>query len=369
MTQPTSYRIVALPGDGIGPEVTDAALHVLQAVADAAGFTLEIDEHLIGGAALDATGEPLPMATRMACRGADAVLLGAVGGPKWDDATGDQRPEAGLLDLRKLLGAYANLRPVTVHPTLAEASPLRPEDVRNTDLLIVRELTGGIYFGTPREQTPTAAFNTMRYTRDEVARIARVAFERAKRRDGRVTSVDKANVLDVSRLWREVVTELHADEFPDIELNHLYVDNAAMQLTRAPRQFDVILTGNLFGDILSDLAATLPGSLGLLPSASVGGKVGLFEPVHGSAPDIAGQDVANPIGAILSGALLLDELGETRAATTVRGSVSTAFDAGLRTKDLWRYGQERVSTSVLGKRIAAHAAQTLHKETKNVSSS
>lgn len=362
MNRPVSYRIVALPGDGIGPEVTKVALHVMQAVADASGFELDIDERPVGGAAIDASGEPLPMATRMACRGAEAVFLGAVGGPTWDDATGDQRPEAGLLALRKLLSVYANLRPVTVHPTLAEESPLRPEHVRNTDLLIVRELTGGIYFGTPREHRDDAACNTMRYTREEIARLARIAFERAERRQGRVTSVDKANVLEVSRLWRDVVTEVHAAEFPHIDLNHLYVDNAAMQLTRDPRQFDVILTANLFGDILSDLAATLPGSLGLLPSASIGGEVGLFEPVHGSAPDLAGKDVANPIGAILSGALLLEELGETQAARTIRNSVSTALDAGLRTKDLWRYGQERVGTVVLGKRIAAHAAQTLRKE-------
>jgi 3-isopropylmalate dehydrogenase len=359
MSHPSTHRIAWLPGDGIGRDVTQAALDVMRAVTDAVDITLTIDEHLVGGAALDATSDPLPPATREACTAADAVFLGAVGGPKWDANTGDQRPEAGLLALRALLGAYANLRPVTVPAALADASPLRRERVANTDVLIVRELTGGIYFGEPSERSEHDAHNTMRYSTDEVERIARVAFEQARRRQGRVTSVDKANVLTVSQLWREVVTDLHQADYADVELNHLYVDNAAMQLVRDPTQFDVVLTGNLFGDILSDLAATFPGSLGLLPSASIGGDVGLFEPVHGSAPDIAGQNIANPIAAILSGAMLLDELGEAQAASAIRAGVQGALDGGARTADLWRDGQERVSTGEMSERVAAHALRSL----------
>jgi 3-isopropylmalate dehydrogenase len=359
MNQPQTYRIAWLPGDGIGRDVTRAALDVMEAVADAIGFALTVEEHLAGGAALDATGDPLPSTTREACTAADAVFLGAVGGPKWDANTGDQRPEAGLLALRKLLGTYANLRPVTVPAALADASPLRPDRVANTDVLIVRELTGGIYFGEPSGRSEHDAHNTMRYTTDEVARIAHVAFQQAQRRDGRVTSVDKANVLTVSQLWRDVVTDVHRTDYPDIELSHLYVDNAAMQLVRDPTQFDVVLTGNLFGDILSDLAATFPGSLGLLPSASLGGAVGLFEPVHGSAPDIAGQNIANPIAAILSGAMLLDELGEPQAAAAIRKGVRGALDEGARTADLWTEGQQRASTTEMTERIMTQTLNAL----------
>ncbi len=360
MSQPSTYHIAWLPGDGIGRDVTQTALEVMRAVADAAGFTLTVDEHLVGGAALDATGAPLPPDARTACTTADAVFLGAVGGPKWDTHTGDQRPEAGLLALRTLLGTYANLRPVTVPAALANASPLRRDVVANTDVLIVRELTGGIYFGEPSGRIGhNGAHNTMRYSTGEVERIAHVAFQHAQRRGGRVTSVDKANVLAVSQLWRDVVTGLHQAEYPDVELNHLYVDNAAMQLVRDPTQFDVVLTGNLFGDILSDLAATFPGSLGLLPSASIGGDVGLFEPVHGSAPDIAGQNVANPIAAILSGALLLDELGASQAASAIRTGVQGALDDGARTADLARDGQQHVSTAEMGDHITAHALRAV----------
>ena len=359
MSQKQTYHIAWLPGDGIGPDVTRAALDIMHAVGGATGFALTVDEHLAGGVALDATGDPLPEATREACTAADAVFLGAVGGPKWDDNTGDQRPEAGLLALRKLLGAYANLRPVTVPAALAAASPLRPDRVADTDVLIVRELTGGIYFGEPCGRSDYDAHNTMRYSTDEVERIAHVAFQQARRRGGRVTSVDKANVLTVSQLWRDVVTDLHHAEYADVELNHLYVDNAAMQLVRDPTQFDVVLTGNLFGDILSDLAATFPGSLGLLPSASIGGEVGLFEPVHGSAPDIAGQNIANPIAAILSGAMLLDELGEAQAAAAMRSGVHNALDDGARTADLWTEGTQRVSTTEMGEHIAEKALSYL----------
>ena len=351
------YNIAWLPGDGIGPEVTREALRVLEAVASTHGFSITAEEHLAGGAAIDATGSPLPDETRTACQDSDAVLLGAVGGPKWDDLTGDQRPESGLLALRKALAVYANLRPVTVPESLADASPLRPDRVADTDILFVRELTGGIYFGEPEGPTDDGVVSTMFYSEAEVERIAHIAFQRAQRRGGHVTSVDKANVLEVSQLWRSVVKEVKAEHYPDVELRHLYVDNAAMQVVKDPRQFDVVLTGNLFGDILSDLAAALPGSLGLLPSASVGGDVGLFEPVHGSAPDIAGEDLANPIAAILSGALLLDEVGEPDAATAVRRAVDATLDDGLRTGDLAGPGNDAASTTEFGRHVADRATE------------
>lgn len=362
MREMKTYRVVVLPGDGIGPEVTTEALRVLEAAGAAFGFTLTTEEHPVGGAAIDAHGVPLTEETLNSCREADAVLLGAVGGPKWDHLTGPTRPESGLLRLRKGLGVYANLRPVSVPSSLAASSPLKTDRVAGTDVLIVRELTGGIYFSVPRgvdshvwKRTGT---NTMRYSEGEVKRIAQVAFKWAETRSGRVTSVDKANVLEVSQLWREVVNQVHEDEFSHLELDHLYVDNAAMQLVRDPKQFDVVVTGNLFGDILSDLAATLPGTLGLLPSASVGGRVGLFEPVHGSAPDIAGQGKANPLAAILSGAMLLDEVGEREAAHAVREGVSTVLDAGYRTGDMWVEGCELVSTSELGAHVATEVTTT-----------
>lgn len=352
-----TYHIALLPGDGIGPEVIAEAMRVLEAVAAEHDFRLRFTEHSVGGAALDACNDPLPDSTLDACHAVDAVLMGAVGGPQWDHFTGNQRPESGLLRLRKALGVFANLRPVAVSEALADASPLRTEWVAGTDVLIVRELTGGIYFGEPRGIENNAAGrigrNTMVYAEDEIRRIARVAFQWATKRSGRVTSVDKANVLDVSRLWREVVAEVHNAEFPGIDLTHLYVDNAAMQLVRDPRQFDVIVTGNLFGDILSDLAATLPGSLGVLPSASVGGPVGLFEPVHGSAPDIAGQGKANPVAAILSAAMLLDEIGEAEAAASIRHGVDAALATGWRTADLWRDGYQQASTSDFGEAVVA----------------
>ncbi|WP_420456303.1 3-isopropylmalate dehydrogenase [Rubrivirga sp.] len=331
---PTTYTLALLPGDGIGPEVTAEAERVLDAAAEALGFEITTSEHPVGGAGIDAAGDPLPRATLDACLDADAVFLGAVGGPDWDAVAPDLRPERGLLRLRARLGAFANLRPVAVSDALAERSPLRPERVAGTDLLIVRELTGGIYFGLPRERTATEAYDTMRYTVLEVERIARVAFEWARKRGGRVTSVDKANVLASSALWRDVVARVGADEFPDVALEHLYVDHAAMEVVCDPRRFDVVVTGNLFGDVLSDLAATLPGTLGLLPSASLGGRTGLFEPVHGSAPDLAGRDAANPLAAILSAAMLLDSLGEADAATAVRQSVDAVVADGPHTADL-----------------------------------
>ncbi len=352
MSHTRTYRIAVLPGDGVGPEVTREAVRVLERAAERFGFAVETEAHPVGGVALEAFGDPLPPGTQDACRAADAVLLGAVGGPAWDGAPPGRRPEDGLLRLRRLLGAFANLRPVRVPASLAGASPLRPERVAGVDLVIVRELTGGVYFGEPRglEAGPEGrtAVNTMRYGEAEIARIAATAFDLAARRRGRVTSVDKANVLEVSRLWREVVADVHRTRFPDLELDHLYVDNAAMQLVRDPRRFDVVLTANLFGDVLSDLAATLPGSLGLLPSAGIGGPVGLFEPVHGSAPDLAGTGRANPLGAILSGAMLLETLGEVAAAAAVRRAVDAALSDGLRTPDLARAGDTRVGVAEMG---------------------
>ncbi len=354
-----TYSIVLLPGDGIGPEVTQEAVATLDAVAAAHDFQFKYTEEPVGGAALDAHNDPLPDAVLEQCLQANAVLLGAVGGAKWDHLTGALRPESGLLKLRKALGAFANLRPVMVPDALAEASPLRAKAVRGTDLLVVRELTGGIYFGEPRarETLPDgreSAYNTMIYQTDEIERVARVAFDWAGKRHRRVTSVDKANVLVVSQLWRDTVQKVHDQAFADIDLEHMYVDNAAMQLVLNPRQFDVIVTGNLFGDILSDAAATLGGSLGLLPSASVGGPVGLFEPVHGSAPDIAGQGKANPVAAILSAAMLLDFLDEPQAAQAIRHGVDAALDAGARTADLCRSGHRRVSTQEMGEEIRRH---------------
>jgi 3-isopropylmalate dehydrogenase len=363
--QKRNYSIVLLPGDGIGPEVTQAAVAALDQSGALAGFSLSYTTLPVGGEAIDRHQDPLPDFVLEQCQAADAVLLGAVGGPKWDALTGALRPESGLLKLRKALGAFANLRPVAVPDALADASPLRAETVRGTDLLVVRELTGGIYFGEPRGREPEGdgekAYNTMIYSTHEIDRVARVAFDWAGKRRRQVTSVDKANVLVVSQLWRDTVQALHAAEFSDMELQHLYIDNAAMQLVLNPRQFDVIVTGNLFGDILSDAAATLGGSLGLLPSASLGGPVGLFEPVHGSAPDIAGQGKANPVAAILSAGMLLDFLNEGKAAEALRHGVQAALDAGARTADLCRAGHRRVSTTEMSEEIQRGIADYLNR--------
>ena len=357
-----NYTIALLPGDGIGPEVAAVTADLLTKIADRSGFSIAYTEHDMGGVAIDNHENPLPDSTLEACLASDAVLLGAVGGPKWDHHTGDMRPESGLLKLRKELGVYANLRPVSVPESLASASPLRLEAVQGTDLFVVRELTGGLYFGEPKGREgsgPTErAWNTMVYSAEEIDRVARIAFDWARKRRSKVTSVDKANVLVVSQLWRDVVNEVHKD-YADVELSHMYVDNAAMQLILNPGQFDVIVTGNIFGDILSDAAATLGGSLGLLPSASVGGKVGLFEPVHGSAPDIAGQGKANPIACLLSGAMLLDYIGEPEGAEAIRKGVVAALDAGHRTADLHREGMQLASTSDLSKVVADQALALL----------
>jgi 3-isopropylmalate dehydrogenase len=326
-------RVILLPGDGIGPEITRPAVEVLEAVAPG---RFEYEEHLFGGASIDAHGTALTDETLAACRGADAVLLAAVGGPKWDTTDPHQpRPEQGLLGLRKGLGLFANLRPVKPLPALYDASPLKREIIEGTDMLVVRELTGGIYFGE-KTRTADSASDACVYTREEIVRIARVAFGAAR---SRVTSVDKANVLETSRLWREVIREVHAAEFPNIELEHLLVDNAAMKLVSAPRHFEVIVTENMFGDILSDESAMLTGSLGMLPSASLGNTdpptPGVFEPVHGSAPDIAGQGIANPLAMFLSAAMMLRHgFALENEATAVESAVDRALSEGLRTPDL-----------------------------------
>ncbi len=348
----TRFSLAVLPGDGIGPEVTAEALKVLRAAADLFGYRLDIEEYAVGAAGVAESGDSLPERTRSAVTQADAVLLGAVGHPDLAVAEGKRRPEAGLLALRKLLGAYANLRPVTVHPSLLHASPLRPERLAGVDLLIVRELTGGLYYGEPRGRDRDSAVNTLRYTVPEIERVARVGFRAAAERRGRLTSVDKANVLEVSQLWRETVTRIGEAEFPEVTLEHLYVDFAAMRLVADPARIDVLLTENLFGDILSDEAAVLTGSLGLLPSASLGEGPGLFEPVHGSAPDIAGRGVANPIGAIASVSMLLRYgLARPEAAAVVDQAVAAVLAAGARTADLARQGESTMSTTEIGDEV------------------
>ncbi|MBX3140064.1 MAG: 3-isopropylmalate dehydrogenase [Trueperaceae bacterium] len=325
-----SYRIAVLPGDFIGPEVIDATLETLEALAPRHGLAFEFERLPFGGNAIESHGEPLPQVTRGATARSDAVLMGSAGGPvgdhPWNRLPREKRVESGILALRKHLQVFANLRPVRVFPGLERLSPLREERARGTDLLIIRELTGGIYFGKPSFVEADRGVSTMVYERYEVERIARVAFETARLRRGRVTNVDKANVLDVSQFWRDVVVDLHRREFSDVELDHLYIDNAAMQVVRDPRAFDVLVMGNLFGDILSDLAAVIPGSLGVLPSASLGGSVGLYEPVHGSAPDIAGKGIANPVGTMLSAAMLLRHgLNEAGAADALESAVQAAL--------------------------------------------
>ncbi|NJK34786.1 MAG: 3-isopropylmalate dehydrogenase [Oscillatoriales cyanobacterium SM2_2_1] len=357
---PRSYRIAVLPGDGIGPEIMQVTRAVLEAIAPKFQLDFTFVEGLAGGAAIDATGDPLPAATLDLCRHSDAVLLAAVGGEQWDSLPARQRPEQALLGLRAGLGLFANLRPAQILPQLVDASTLKPEVVEGVDLLVVRELTGGIYFGQPKgifsgEAGQRRGVNTMAYTEPEIDRIARVAFEAAQHRRGQVCSVDKANVLEVSQLWRERVLAI-APQYPDVTLTHLYVDNAAMQMIRNPKQFDVILTGNLFGDILSDIAAMLTGSIGMLPSASLGapGSVGLFEPVHGSAPDIAGKDLANPLAQVLSAAMMLRYgLQEPAAATAIETAVLRVLALGKRTGDIWSAGCDRVGCQAMGEALLA----------------
>ena len=350
-------RIALLPGDGIGPDVVAAAVRVLRKVLQDEGAQVEFSHHPIGGAALDQTGVPFPDETKAAVQSADAVLLGAVGGPRWDAGPGHLRPEAGLLALRRALGAFANLRPVRAHPRLAAASPLRPDVAAGVDVLIVRELTGGLYFGE-RERGTLAdgerfARDTMYYTEHEIRRVVERAFAAARLRRKRLTSVDKANVLDNSRLWREIVDEMKAG-YPDVAVEHGLVDSCAMHLVTRPQAFDVIVTENLFGDILSDEAAVLAGSIGMLPSASLGAGAGLYEPIHGAAPDIAGKGVANPLGAILSAALMLRySFGMEAAAARVERAVDAAVDSGLRTADLAAPGERAVSTAEMTDAVIA----------------
>lgn len=348
------YRITLLPGDGIGPEIMTVAVDVLKVVGEQLDISFEFTEALIGGAAIDATGEPLPAQTLEICRNSDAVLLAAIGGYKWDTLPRHLRPETGLLGLRAGLGLFANLRPATILPQLIDASSLKREVVEGVDIMVVRELTGGIYFGQPRgvfttETGEKRGVNTMAYTEAEIDRIGRVAFETARKRGKKLCSVDKSNVLEVSQLWRDRMTQLAA-EYPDVELSHLYVDNAAMQLLRAPKQFDTIVTGNLFGDILSDAAAMLTGSIGMLPSASLGEKgPGLFEPVHGSAPDIAGQDKANPLAQVLSAAMMLRYgLNQPTAADRIEQAVLRVLDQGDRTGDIMSEGMNPLGCRAMG---------------------
>jgi 3-isopropylmalate dehydrogenase len=348
------YSIAVLPGDGIGPEVIAQAVRVLEVVGERFDVRFGLETLPIGGAGVAAANDPLPPQTRAAVLKSDAVLLGAVGDPALDGAPRELRPETGLLALRKLLNVFANLRPVVLHPALLVCSPLKPERLRGVDLLVVRELTGGLYYGEPRGRNGNSAVNTLAYTEAEIERVARVAFEAARGRRRLVTSVDKANVLEVSQLWRETVTQI-ARDYPDVRLEHSYVDAAAMRLVSDPASFDVVLAENMFGDILSDEAAVLAGSLGLLPSASLGPSPGpgLFEPVHGSAPTLAGRDIANPIGAIATvGMLLRYGLKLSEAADVVDDCIGAALDAGARTRDLARPGEPSIGTAEMGRRIA-----------------
>jgi 3-isopropylmalate dehydrogenase len=349
-------KITILPGDGIGPEVTAEAVRVLQTIAGLHGIKFEVNEHAIGGVAIKEFGSPLPTATLDACLSSDAVMLGAVGAPEYDRLPPNQRPEAGLLLLRSALGGYANLRPAISYSAIAACSPLREEVARGTDILIMRELLGGLYFGEPRgiasTNGTTVAHNTMRYSVEEIERIARVAFEAARKRRGKVTSVDKANVLETSQLWRQTVTRV-AQDYPDVKLDHLYVDACAMHLISNPRRFDVLLTENLFGEILSDEAAVITGSLGMLASATIGGDVGLYEPVHGSAPDIAGKGIANPCGAIASAAMMLRySFNLEHEASDIELAIEHVLKAGYRTPDIAKgTGGWVVTTSEIGELV------------------
>jgi 3-isopropylmalate dehydrogenase len=346
--------IAILPGDGIGTEVTREAVRALQAIAEKFGHEFTLPEGLIGGVALDAEGKPFPDSTAAICADAAAVLLGAVGGPKWDNVPTESRPERGLLSLRAALNVFANLRPVAAHPVLTGASPLRPEFLKGVDMMVVRELTGGIYFGE-KSRSKDSATDVCTYTRSEIERVLRIAGKLAEGRRGKVTSVDKSNVLETSRLWREVTVELMAAEFPNLELEHLLVDAAAMHLLSRPADFDVIVTENMFGDILTDEASMLVGSMGMLPSASLNdGTIGLYEPIHGSAPDIAGQNLANPCATILSAAMLLrHSLGLDDEAKAIEDAVTQVLQTGLRTGDIAEPGQARVGTTEMGAAIAA----------------
>ncbi|MDH3948273.1 MAG: 3-isopropylmalate dehydrogenase [Gammaproteobacteria bacterium] len=356
-------KIAVLPGDGIGQEIVAEAVKVIECLQKDFGFKVELEEALVGGSAYDDCGSPLPETTMQLAKQADAILLGAVGGHKWEALDISVRPEKGLLGLRAGLGLFANLRPAILYPQLADASTLKPEIVADLDIMIVRELTGGIYFGQPRgvrtlENGEREGFNTLVYSESEISRIGKVAFDIAAKRNKRVCSVDKANVLECTELWREVMIE-EAKAYPEIELSHMYVDNAAMQLVRAPKQFDVMVTTNMFGDILSDAAAMLTGSIGMLPSASLDeNSKGMYEPIHGSAPDIAGQGVANPLATILSVAMMLRySLDEAAMADKIETAVRTVLDQGLRTQDIYSEGMRKVGTSEMGDAVVSAMRQ------------
>ncbi|MCG3682717.1 3-isopropylmalate dehydrogenase [Aliarcobacter butzleri] len=344
-----NYNISIIKGDGIGPEIVDEAIKVLDAASKKCGFKLDYKEYLMGGIAIDTTGVPLPQETIDGVLASDACLFGAIGGEKWDTLPRELRPETGLLKFREEMGVYANLRPAIIYDELVNASTLKPEVIKGVDIMIVRELIGGIYFGKPRENDGFKAFNTMVYTKPEIIRIGKTAFELAMKRGKRVCSVDKANVLEVSQLWRDTMNELSKD-YPEVTLSHMYVDNAAMQLVRNPKQFDVIVTGNIFGDILSDTASMVVGSIGLLPSASTGDKTAIYEPIHGSAPDIAGQGIANPLATIVSAAMMLRySLNEIKAADIIEDAIKAVLKDGYRTKDLAAYdAKEVLNTSSMG---------------------
>jgi len=364
----TTKKIAVLPGDGIGPEIVYEAAKIIECLRNECDLNIELEYGLIGGSAIDAIGTPLPESTIKLAKQADAILLGAVGGPKWESLDIAIRPEKGLLGLRSQLSLFANLRPAILYPQLTSASTLKPEIVAGLDMMIVRELIGGIYFGQPRGIKTLAngerqGFNTLVYSESEIRRIGRSAFEIARKRNQRVCSVDKANVLECTELWREIMEET-AKEYPDIELSHMYVDNAAMQLVKSPKQFDVIVTTNMFGDILSDCAAMLTGSIGMLPSASLDiNQKGMYEPIHGSAPDIAGQNIANPLATILSVAMMMRySLNEPELATRIEKAVEAVLEQGLRTADIYSAGAQKVSTETMGDAVLATLKRSLWRE-------
>ena len=355
-------KITLLPGDGIGPEIMAATVDVINHIANRYNMTFNFVEKPVGGASIDLTGEPLSDETLQECYESDAVLLGAVGGEQWNNLDHLRKPEAGLLKLRKSLDLFANVRPIKVYNTFLSASPLKPEILTQVDFVILRELTGGIYFGEPRGYDQTRGWNTMTYSRTEVERIARMAFKMARERDGHLTSVDKANVLECSQFWRSVIQEVHT-EFEDVELKNMYVDNAAMQIVREPGQFDVIVTSNMFGDILSDIGGTITGSLGMLPSASFGKKHALYEPVHGSAPDLAGQNIANPIAMIASVALMFAHTFQmTQAAQIIEEAIKLTLSKGFRTQDIYQKGAKLVSTTEMTAALISQIEHILNEQ-------
>ena len=363
-----AYNIVSLPGDGIGPEVMNSAIKLLQTVSKIYDFKFEISEHLVGGASLDYCGAPISSEVLEKCKNSDAVLLGAVGGPKWDSLPQDKKPEKGLLELRNSLSLFSNLRPAKVFEPLVDSSTLKKDVILGADILVVRELTGGIYFGEPRGYNEDEGYNTLRYTREEVRRIAEMAFKLASKRSGNVTSVDKANVLDSSQFWRNIVHEAH-EQYGDLILNDMYVDNAAMQIVLNPKQFDVILTQNLFGDILSDITAMITGSLGMLPSASIGEKYALYEPVHGTAPEIAGKNKANPIAMISSIAMMLEiTMGLPNVAKEINNAIELVLQSGIRTEDIAIDGTTSVTTTEMTNYITQSFTENAKKNLANQNS-